>query len=120
MGLAELIRKAQDAQEPLTLVRDDGVPLALLTSLPNGNGNGYTTLDNAALDSARRVFKPAAAEGQQVSILVVDDLSSPERQKRLEEVMVRFPTGRVPGSAAGRFVVPADFNEPLEDFMEYM
>ncbi len=28
--------------------------------------------------------------------------------------------GRVPGSAKGLFVVPEDFDEPLEDFREYM
>lgn len=27
---------------------------------------------------------------------------------------------RVPGSAKGLFVVPDDFDEPLEDFREYM
>jgi len=33
---------------------------------------------------------------------------------------VEAAPGRVPGSAKGLFVVPDDFDAPLEDFREYM
>jgi antitoxin (DNA-binding transcriptional repressor) of toxin-antitoxin stability system len=42
------------------------------------------------------------------------------REGRPVAALVRFGNARKAGSAKGLFVVPDDFDEPLEDFRDYM
>ena len=49
-------------------------------------------------------------EGEAVEVIVLTRPSPPAPERR----------GRVPGSARGLITVPDDFDDPLDDFAEYM
>lgn len=59
-----------------------------------------------------RLSPPAAAETSEQGVL------TGEGESRTRPVPVR--RGRKAGSARGLFTVPDDFDEPLEDFRDYM